>query len=192
MILYILLTCAWDVLLCNLEKCLVNRGAKVHKITQKTKFPNPKTPLPCVVTSRSIMERHRLCFTKCQHKWQNAYTCIFRNLARIASNALDYGWGRFSGEMRSNQVCAENQYVTRCLEKTKMSNWQLYLAKMAVFTRFCTLFGVGFLQTKRASLANITCYDCKHNVPRWKAWRAAFAILAFYVRFSDVFRSVQK
>ena len=52
MILYILLTCACDVLLCVLEKCLVNRGAKVHKITQKTKFPNPKQPLFCMWSLR--------------------------------------------------------------------------------------------------------------------------------------------
>ena len=73
-----------------------------------------------------------------------------------------------------------------------MWSWQLHIAKRVVFTRFCTLFGVGFRQTLRACCANTTWRVGQHNVEHRETLRAARPKPPCRVPFFSTFHSVQK
>ena len=60
--------------------------------------------------------------TKCKQKANFPYTAVFEKPPNFVEIGLGYGFGHFFDEMRLNQVCIENQNVTRLAKNEKASN----------------------------------------------------------------------
>ena len=70
-------------------------------------------------------------------------------------------------------------------------NWQLYLAKSAISTRFCTLFDTRILLTSRVKVSNYTCEVCQLHVWSLSTIHVNSPRSTCKVPFFATFRSVQ-
>ena len=59
--------------------------------------------------------------TKCKKKGKFPYTAVFEKPPNFVEIGLGYGFGHFFDEMRLNQVCIENQNVTKLAKNEKAS-----------------------------------------------------------------------
>jgi len=68
-----------------------------------------------------------------------------------------------------------------------MRDWQPQLAKSAIFTRFCTLFGAKFHPKERGEISNGTWSYDQNYVELWRTLRGAFAKTMCFGRFLATF-----